>query len=80
MKNLDSIKEGKLVRMVSVDGGRSAEQRISDMGLIPGARIKVMHNSGNGPLMINVKAQKIPVKKVQHVMRKLRPAIRLQMN
>ena len=43
----------------SVEGGRGAMQRLTDMGLIPGERLKVLHNSGYGPLTVLIKGVKV---------------------
>ena len=42
-----------------VEGGRGAIQRLTDMGLIPGERLKVLHNSGYGPVTVLIKGAKV---------------------
>ena len=44
---------------VSVDGGRGVWQKLVDMGLIPGERLKVLHNSGYGPVTVLIKGAKV---------------------
>ena len=44
---------------ISVEGGRGAMQRLTDMGLIPGERLKVLHNSGYGPVTVLIKGAKV---------------------
>jgi ferrous iron transport protein A len=43
----------------SVEGGRGVMQRLTDMGLIPGERVKVLHNSGHGPVTVLIKGAKV---------------------
>ena len=43
----------------SVEGGRSAMRRLTDMGLIPGERLKVLQNSGHGPVTVLIKGAKV---------------------
>ncbi len=58
---MNDIKTGKLARVVSIDGGAGAQQKLTDMGLIPGERITVIHNSGIGPLTLSVKGSKLAI-------------------
>jgi len=59
MNRLTTIKTGRAVELLMVDGGAGVVQRLADMGLLPGERIKVINNSGIGPLMVNVKGSKL---------------------
>ncbi len=43
----------------SVEGGRSAVQRLTDMGLLPGEKLKVLHSSGYGPVTVLIKGAKV---------------------
>ena len=43
----------------SVEGGRGAMRRLTDMGLIPGERLKVLHNSGYGTVTVLIKGAKV---------------------
>ncbi len=43
----------------SLEGGRGATQRLTDMGLIPGERLRVLHNSGYGPVTVLIKGAKV---------------------
>ncbi len=43
----------------SLEGGRGAMQRLTDMGLIPGERLRVLHNSGYGPVTVLIKGAKV---------------------
>jgi len=42
-----------------IEGGRSAAQRLTGMGLIPGESLKVLHNSGYGPVTVLIKGAKV---------------------
>lgn len=59
MTRLTSIKSGNKAILISVEGGRSAEKRLLDMGLIPGEEIKIINNSGIGPLTVNLKGARV---------------------
>ncbi len=59
MMRLTGIKTGEKVVILSFDGGRGAEKRLLDMGLIPGEILKVINNSGIGPLTVNVKGSRL---------------------
>ena len=43
----------------SVEGGRGAMRRLTDMGLIPGERLTVLHNSGHGSVTVLIKGAKV---------------------
>lgn len=43
----------------SLEGGRGVMQRLTDMGLIPGERLKVLHNTGFGPVTVLIKGAKV---------------------
>lgn len=51
-KPLSEAKTGERVRLVNVMGGRGIRQRLCSMGLLPGAAIKVVANSGRGPVTV----------------------------
>jgi len=59
MNRLTSIKSGKSVVLVSIDGGSQLEMRLVEMGFLPGVIINVVNNSGIGPMTINVKGSKL---------------------
>ncbi len=51
-KNIDLL-------FLSVEGGRGAAQRLSDMGLVPGEKLKVLNNPGFGPVTVLIKGVKV---------------------
>lgn len=59
MNKLTYSKPNVNLIFASVEGGQSATQRLTDMGLIPGERLKVLHNSGHGPVTVLIKGTKI---------------------
>jgi len=60
-QTLDQIKNGSLVRVVSVNGGRMARKKLMDLGVIPGERLKVLRNDSAGPLLIALYDSKVVV-------------------
>ena len=59
MKNLIHAKANSNLIFVSANGGRGVIQRLTDMGLIPGERLMVLHNSGFGPVTVTIKGAKV---------------------
>jgi Fe2+ transport system protein FeoA len=59
MNRLTGVKTGKRVVLVSIDGGRSAEMRLAEMGFLPGAEIHMVNNSGTGPLTVIIKGTRL---------------------
>ena len=41
------------------EGGQGVMQKLTDMGLIPGEKLKVLHNSGHGPVTVLIKGAKV---------------------
>lgn len=48
MTTLDMISTGEQVTVMSVDTQFSLKQRLYDIGLVPGTKIKVVHQSPSG--------------------------------
>ena len=48
MTTLDKISTGEFAVVVSVDTQNSLKQRLYDIGLVPGTKIKVVHQSPAG--------------------------------
>jgi ferrous iron transport protein A len=53
MTPLTMVNPGQEVTLVDIHGGRGIRSRLYSMGLIPGAKLTVVENSG-GPIMIAV--------------------------
>jgi Fe2+ transport system protein FeoA len=59
MNRLTNVQAGKKVIISSVEGGRQAEMRLSEMGFSPGQKIDVLQHCAIGPLMVMVKGTKL---------------------
>jgi len=55
MRMLSDIKEGELVTLVRIQGGNRVTKRLTELGLTPGIKIKVITNHGRGPVIIEVR-------------------------
>ncbi|MFZ8782365.1 MAG: FeoA family protein [Desulfurococcaceae archaeon] len=51
---LDKISEGRVATIVSIEAGKGILSRLLGMGLVPGAKIRVLVNSGGGVIVISV--------------------------
>ena len=58
---LATIAEGRRVRLVTIEGGYGFVARLRAMGLIPGARVLVIKNSGKGPFLLGVQNARIAI-------------------
>lgn len=59
MIRLTNAKEKAFLIFSYVQGGHSAIHRLTDMGLLPGEKIKIIHNTGIGPVTIEIKGSKV---------------------
>jgi len=59
MARLSNAKDGSTWVFISADGGMGVIRKLTDMGLIPGEKIKILHNSGQGQVKILVKGSKV---------------------
>lgn len=48
MTTLDKISTGEFAVVVAIDTALSLKQRLYDIGLVPGTRVKVIHQSPSG--------------------------------
>ncbi len=51
-KSLDAVPEGKTVRVVEILAGPGAGLRLRELGIREGSLVRVMRNSGIGPIVI----------------------------
>jgi len=58
---LTMIREGKKAILLSIEGGRQLRSRLAALGLLPGAELEVIQNSGHGPFVIAVKGSRIVI-------------------
>jgi len=56
---LSQAKTGAELIFISVGGGMGIVRRLTDMGLVPGEKIKVLHGSGQGQVTVSIKGSKI---------------------
>ncbi|MDD5553889.1 MAG: FeoA family protein [Candidatus Omnitrophica bacterium] len=61
MKKLSDIKTGCVAVIVFIQGGRGAIHRLTELGLLPGEKLTVIHNSGSGPVIISAMGSKLSI-------------------
>ena len=52
---LTMVTPGQEVTLIEINGGRGLRSRLVSMGLIPGAKIRVLSKNTAGPLLIAIK-------------------------
>ncbi len=52
--SLSVVLPGCIVRVAQIDAGRGLRQRLAALGLLPGARIKVVKTLGRGQAVIEI--------------------------
>ncbi len=52
---LTLVSANQAVRILDIRGGRKLVQRLYDLGLNPGASVRVIKNDATGPLIVSVK-------------------------
>lgn len=58
---LTMVTEGARAIMRSIEGGRELRGRLAALGLLPGAELEVIQNSGHGPFVVAVKGSRIVI-------------------
>lgn len=61
MKSLIDIRSGCPAVIIFIHGGRGAQHRLCELGLLPGERVTMLQNSGAGPVTICVKGSKLSI-------------------
>ena len=59
LNTLDSIPDGKTVRLVRIDAGRRVRSSLAALGLISNIPITIIRNSRVGQIILSVKSSKI---------------------
>ncbi len=59
MNKLSDAKTGSKLTFIFANGGQGVHHRLAEMGLVPGERIKVLHNTGHGQVTVYIKGSKI---------------------
>jgi Fe2+ transport system protein FeoA len=57
--SLDAAVCGQEVRLAAVRGGRQFQHRLAEMGLIPGARFRIVSRGRPGPFVIDLKGGRL---------------------
>ena len=58
--NLLNVKNGKWVRFRTFRGGRGMQRRLSQLGFLPGNKIRIIRSAPfHGPLLISVEGREI---------------------
>ncbi|MDD5645443.1 MAG: FeoA family protein [bacterium] len=52
MVPLNSVLQGKIVKIVKIEAGRGLYQKLNSMGILPGDIIKVVNTTG-GPIVVS---------------------------
>ena len=50
---------GSTVSVVGIAGGRGLARKLTDMGLTPGARVRVISSQAPGPVMIELRGSRL---------------------
>jgi Fe2+ transport system protein FeoA len=56
---LTHVTQGARAVLKSIDGGRQLRGRLAALGLLPGAEVEVVQNSGQGPFVVAVRGSRI---------------------
>ena len=56
---LSEVKEGRTVRVDSINAGRGLNSRLASMGLVANVEISVVRNGHPGPFVVNVRNSKM---------------------
>lgn len=49
------------MEIVAVDGGRNVHRRLSDLGLAPGQRVRIVAGQPGGPVLVAIGASRIAI-------------------
>jgi len=58
-KPLVQLRPGEEGTVVSIAAGRGLYRRLLELGLTPNARVKVVHNDGWGPVVVEIRGARI---------------------
>ena len=61
MTRLTDMKTGSRPVLAAIDGGIGVETRLREMGFVPGERIRVLQNTGHGPVTVDVKGSRVAI-------------------
>ncbi len=60
IKSIDQFANGRFVRIVDLDAGKSALSRFCALGLIPGTMVQVL-TKGNGPVRLKFRDTEVVI-------------------
>ncbi len=58
---LSMVDPGEDVTLIDIEGGKGIRTKLHSMGLLPGVTIRVLNQSGYGPVMIAVKDSRLAI-------------------
>lgn len=56
---LSLVAAGRTAVVLGLRGGRGVSERLAEFGLVPSARVEVLRNSGQGPLLVAVQGTRL---------------------
>jgi len=59
VKSLSLVKDGEVVKIVSIAAGGGLNNQLRAMGLLPGVEIVVVNNRNSGAFIVKVKESKL---------------------
>ncbi len=59
MAMLSDVTEGQSVRIVEIPQGTGNDRRLSDLGFIKGALVKVLKNDAGMPMVVEIKGARL---------------------
>ncbi len=59
--SLDELPSGTDARVAGIGGGRELAARLAALGLITGSQIKVLQNTGRGPILVLVRDTRVAI-------------------
>lgn len=57
------LPENKEAKIEEIRGGRGLIRRLSDMGFTYGTKVKMLHSSSQGPVLVDIRGSKIALGK-----------------
>ncbi len=51
-------KSGEKLELVKISAGRELARRLSEMGIYPGTRLRIVSNSGIGPIIVEINGKR----------------------
>jgi len=58
---LTGVPAGHIVTVLQINGGRKLKQRLTDMGCLPGEKIRILSDKQDGPILVSIKNTRIAI-------------------